>query len=68
MTIIHKLYISMTIAEYNQLSKWLDIMDILRIKNFIETYIKMLDDKDLIAIYQAILVKLKKIENEIIPF
>lgn len=68
MTIIHKLYISMTISEYDQLSKWLDITDIMRIKNFIETYIKMLEDKDLIAKYQAILVKLNRIENEVIPF
>lgn len=58
----------MTISEYGQLSKWLDITDIMRIKNFIETYIKMLEDKDLIAKYQAILVKLNRIENEVIPF
>lgn len=58
----------MTIAEYDHLSKWLDITDILRIKNFIETYSHMLIDKDLIAKYQAILVKLKRIENEVIPF
>lgn len=58
----------MTIAEYDHLSKWLDITDIVRIKNFIETYMKMLDDKDLIEKYQAILVKLKRIENEVIPF
>lgn len=58
----------MTISEYDQLSKWLNITDIIRIKNFIETYIKMLEDKDLITKYQAILVKLKRIENEIIPF